>query len=148
LFSYTRAPENPYENFAAGRIGIVKPTLKRSVLFAAYRYINGGGFSAEEQKALVDVWNADFKNIDFRQVDIGGVVKTYLEKRKSVMGDEKELPSIWVARSYTGYNFFPNCTQNAFETATATLSDRIASHGASDPSVKNWVLAQDGVVQN
>ncbi len=148
LFSYTRAPENPYENFAAGRIGIVKPTLKRSVLFAAYRYVNGGGFSAAEQKALVDVWNADFKNEDFRDVDIKGVVEKYLEKRKSVMGDEKELPAIWSARSVTGYNFFPNCAQNAFETATATLSDRIASHGSGDPAVKNWVEAQDAVFQN
>ncbi|MBK7706619.1 MAG: hypothetical protein IPJ30_12790 [Acidobacteria bacterium] len=53
LFSYQHAPENPYENFAAGRIGIVKPTYRRVVLYAAYRYLNGGGFSSAEQQTLV-----------------------------------------------------------------------------------------------
>ncbi len=148
IFSYTRAPENPFENFAAGRIGIIKPTLKRAVLFAAYRYVNGGGFSADEQKALVEVWNADFNNKDFRDVSIADAVKLWIAKRKSVMTEEKKLPEIYVQRSYTGYSFFPNCAQNAFETATATLSDRIVSYGSTDPNLKNWVEAQDAVFQN
>ena len=42
IFEYSHAPENPYENFAAGKIGILKPTYRRVVLFAAYRYLNGG----------------------------------------------------------------------------------------------------------
>lgn len=148
LFSYTRAPENPYENFAAGRIGIVKPTLKRSVLFAAFRYINGGSFSADEQKALVEVWNADFNNKDFRDVSIDDAVKLWVAKRKDVMADEKKLPEIYVQREYDGYSFFPNCTRSSFETAVQTLNDRIASNSTNDKNVKNWVEAQDAVFQN
>ncbi len=148
LFSYNRAPEDPFENFAAGRIGIVKTTLKRSVLFAAYRYVNGGGFSADEQKALVEVWDADFNNKDFRDESIADAVKLWIEKRKGVMADEKKLPDIYVQRNYTGYAFFPNCTRSSFETAAKTLDDRIGSNGSTDKYVKNWVKAQDAVFQN
>jgi hypothetical protein len=147
IFSYNRAPENPYENFAAGRLGIIKPTMTRAVLFAAYRYVNGGGFNAEEQKGLVDVWNATFKNVDFRDVDMGGAVKKYIDERKKVLTEEKKLPDAY-AQSGTGYFFFPNCTQNAFETAAETLADRITKNGATDANVKNWVEAQDTVFRN
>ena len=147
IFSYNRAPENPYENFAAGRLGIVKPTMTRAVLFAAYRYINGGGFNAEEQKDLVDVWNASFKNEDFRNVDMDAAVKKYLDERKKVMTEEKELPEIFAERA-SGYYFFPNCAQDSFETAAETLADRVAKNGSSDANVKNWVEGQDIVFQN
>lgn len=147
IFSYKRAPENPYENFAAGRLGIVKPTMTRAVLFAAYRYINGGGFNAEEQKDLVDVWNATFKNEDFRNVDMDAAVKKYLDERKKVMTEEKKLPEIFAERA-SGYFFFPNCAQDSFETAAETLADRISKNSASDANVKNWVNAQDIVFQN
>lgn len=149
LFEYAHAPENPYENFAAGRIGILKPTYNRSVLFAAYRYLNGGGFSAGEQKALVEVWKAEFDNQDFRMDDeIGEAVKAWVEKRKEVVGKEEKVPEIYVERNYGGYDFFPNCTQNAFETATGTLSDRVTSYGADDKDVKEWVATQDKVFAN
>lgn len=147
IFSYKRAPENPYENFAAGKLGIIKPTMTRNVLFAAYRYVNGGGFNAAEQKGLVDVWNATFKNEDFRNVDMDAAVKKYLDERKNVMTGEKDLPDIFAQRS-TGYFFFPNCAQDSFKTAAETLADRIAANGASDAYVKNWVEGQDIVFQN
>ncbi len=148
IFSYNRAPEYPFENFAAGRIGIVKPTLKRAVLFAAYRYVNGSGFSPDEQRALVEVWNADFNNTDFRDEGISDAVKLWIKKRKEVLADEKKLPDIYVERYATGYMFFPNCTRSSFETATKTLDDRAGSNGATDQNVKNWVEAQDAVFQN
>ena len=148
VFDYKYAPENPYENFAAGKIGIVKPSYHRSVLFAAYRYLNGGSFSAEEQKALVEVWNADFNNKDFRTDDVSEAVREWTKQRKSVIEKEEKTPDIYVEREYGGYDFFPNCTKNAFETATQTLKDRAASHGSSDKDVKEWVAAQDKVFAN
>src|SRR5215203_1178314 len=89
IFEYEHAPENPYENFAAGKIGILKPSQRRIVLIAAYRYLNGGGYSAPEQKALVDVWNAEFNNRAYEEDDIGEAVKKWIEKRKSVVGKEE-----------------------------------------------------------
>lgn len=148
VFEYSYAPENPYENFARGKIGILKPTFHRSVLFAAYRYFNGGSFSAEEQKNLVEVWNAEFNKEDYQTDDAGAAVKSWVEKRKDVTGKEEVLPDIYTEREYGGYNFFPNCTKSAFETATQTLSDRIASYGSDNKDVKDWLKAQDAVFAN
>lgn len=148
IFEYEHAPENPYENFAAGKIGIIKPSQRRIVLIAAYRYLNGGGFSDPEQKALVEVWNAEFNNQPYEEENIGETVKKWVEKRRSVVGKEEKPPEIYVEREYGGYDFFPNCTKNAFETAMQTLSDRIASHGSEDKDVKDWVKAQDTVFEN
>ena len=148
VFEYKYAPENPFENFAAGKIGILKPSYHRSVLFAAYRYLNGGSFSAEEQKALVEVWNADFNNRDYQNDDVSEAVREWTKQRKTVVEKEETTPAIYVEREYGSYDFFPNCTKNAFETATQTLKDRIVSHGSDNKDVKEWVAAQDKVFAN
>jgi hypothetical protein len=148
IFEYEHAPENPYENFAAGKIGILKSSQRRIVLISAYRYLNGGGFSADEQKALVEVWNAEFNNQPYESDAIGETVKKWVEIRKSVVGKEEKTPEIYVERDYGSYDFFPNCTKSAFETAIQTLSDRIASNGSEDSGVKDWVKAQDKVFEN
>jgi hypothetical protein len=148
LFDSKHAPENPYEDFAAGKIGILKPSYNRSVLFAAYRYLNGGGFNSSEQKAMVDVWKAEFDNKDYKNDDISEFVKAWIDKRKDVVGKEEQPPTIYVEREYGGYDFFPNCTGNAFEVATQTLSDRTTSYGSDDKNVKEWIAAQDEVFQN
>ncbi len=148
LFDRRHAPEDPYENFAAGKLGILKPSHRRVVLFAAYRYLNNGNFTAEEQKNLVDVWNMEFNNKNVESDDIGDALKNWIEKRKAVVEKEEKLPEIYAERSYGGYDFFPNCTKNAFETAAQTLSDRISSHGSDDKDVKDWLDAQDKVFAN
>ena len=148
LFDTSAAPENPYRDFAAGRLGIVKPTFRRSVLFAVYRYIAGNGLNAAEQQAMVDVWHAELDNKDFTDTNIDQAVKAWIAKRSDVIGKEEKPPDIYADRSYGSFDFFPNCTKNAFETATETLSDRASAHGPSDPGVINWVHAQDQVFGN
>lgn len=148
IFEYEHAPEDPFVNFAGGRIGILKPSHRRIVLLAAYRYLKGGGFSDTEQKALVEVWDAEFNNKPYESDDVGEAVKKWVEKRKSVVGKEEKTPQIYVERAYGGYDFFPNCTRSAFETAEKTLNDRIASHGSEDAAIKDWLKAQDAVFEN
>lgn len=148
VFEYEHAPEDPFLNFAMGKIGIVKPSHRRIVLIAAYRYLAGGGYSDAEQKALVDVWEAEFNNKDFDDDDVTPSVKMWLEKRRGVVGKEEKVPQIYVERDIGGFDFFPNCTKNAFETAAQTLNDRVASHGSEDRHVKAWVAGQDKVFEN
>jgi hypothetical protein len=148
IFEYEHAPDNPYQNFAAGKIGVLKPSYRRVVLFAAYRYLNNGNFSAEEQNALVDVWKAEFDNKDFQHEDVGESVKLWVEKRKEIVGKEEKLSDIYTEREYGGYDFFPNCTKGAFETAAQTLADRIASYGSDSKDVSDWLAAQDKVFTN
>jgi hypothetical protein len=148
LFVTTSAPESPYENFAAGKLGLVKPEYHRTVLVAAYRYLTGGTFSQEERKALVEVWNADFHNKEYPDNDVTDAVRTWVERRKDLAADEKELPQIYVERDDGGYSFFPNCTKNAFETATQTLSERVARYGTDSKDVAEWLSGQDEVFRN
>lgn len=148
LFDTSAAPENPYSDFASGRLGIIKPTFRRSVLYAAYRYLNGGGLNAAEQQAVIEVWRADLDNKDFVDNSVDLAVKAWLEKRKLVADKEEAPPDIYAERAYGGYEFFPNCTRNAFETASETLADRVSAHGPSDPNVVDWLRAQDSVFGN
>ncbi len=148
VFNYKYAPENPFENFAAGKIGIVKPSYHRTILVAAYRYLTGGNFTPDEQKNLVEVWKADFNNEDFKKDDTSEAVKKWVQKRLEATGKDEKTPDIYAEREYGGYNFFPNCTPNAFETAAQTLASRIGSYGADSKDVKSWVKTQDAVFSN
>ncbi|MEQ1922245.1 MAG: hypothetical protein ABL952_07025 [Pyrinomonadaceae bacterium] len=148
MFDTSSAPEAPYTDYASGRLGIVKPSFHRSVLIAAYKYIAGNGLNAAEQQAMIEVWKAEIDNKDFADDTVDEAVKAWVARRKEVVGKEEKTPDIYVERSYGGYDFFPNCTKNAFETAAETLSDRTTAHGPSDTNVQNWVRAQDQVFQN
>lgn len=148
LFDTTSAPEIPYSDFASGRLGIVKPGFRRTVLIAAYRHIAGRGLSTPEQQALVEVWKAQINHRDFRDDSVDEAVKAWVAKRKEAVAKEEKLPDIYVERSYGGYEFFPNCAKNAFETATETLGDRMTSHGSTDANLQNWIAGQDQVFQN
>ena len=143
MFSFKTSPELPFTEFAQGKLGIIKPTFGRKTLVIAYRYLNGGSFTAEEQQQLVAaLWGKAPED-----GDESAAVKAWTATRKEVLKDE-QLPSIYTERQYGGYDFFPNCTQNAFEVAAETLKDRIARHGADNNDVKAWLSAQDTVFQN
>ncbi len=148
LFDTGSAPEIPYSDFAAGSLGIVKRKFRRSVLIGAYRHIAGNGLNTPEQQALVEVWKAEIDRKEFRDDTVDEAVKAWVAKRKDVVGKDEKLPDIYTERSYGGYDFFPNCTKNAFETAVETLAARVSSHGATDPNVVNWVTGQDQVFRN
>ena len=100
------------------------------------------------KKVLIEVWNAEFNNNEFRYDDVSEAVKDWVKKRKEVFPKEEKLPEIYTERSYGGYEFFPNCTKNAFETAIQTLDERVASYGSDNKDVQNWLLAQDKVFTN
>ncbi|HMS43075.1 MAG TPA: BON domain-containing protein, partial [Pyrinomonadaceae bacterium] len=148
VFQYKYAPENPFGNFANGKIGIIKPTYRRVVLYAAYRYLNNQGFSADEQKALVQVWNAEFRNEEPHESNTREIAKKWFEKRKEIIKDEENPQQTNAERQFDSYSFFPNCSENAFETAIETLSARIFEHGAEDKNVAEWLKGQDTVFKN
>ncbi len=148
VFVNSSAPENPYSGYAAGQLGIVSPGYRRSLLYVAYRYVNGGSFTPDEQKALVTLWKSDIDRNFTATDDMSDTIKAWVNKRAEVAGTEGKVPDIYVERSYGGYDFFPNCTKNAFETATETLDDRESTHGPSDSGVQDWLKAQDDVFSN
>lgn len=147
VFEAESAPEVPYTDYAAGRLGVISPKFSRSMLIAAYRHIAGNGLNASEQRALIDVWRAEIDRKDFTDNKVDEAVKTWVAERKKVVSEEKP-PALYLERTYGGYDFFPNCTKNAFETAAETLRARVASYGATDANVRNWIEGQDAVFEN
>ena len=143
VFVSTSSPDLPFTQFTNGNLGIIKPSFGRKTLTIAFRYLNGGSFTADEQKVLVRALHA--KSLEEPASD---PVKTWIAARKEFLSENEQLPAIYVEKRYEGYDFFPNCTPNAFEVATETLRARVASYGVEDKDVRAWLTAQDTVFQN
>jgi hypothetical protein len=143
VFTFTISPDLPFDEFTKGKIGILQSTYGRKTLVIAHRYLEGGTFTEGEQRALVEALKgkAPEENNDTP-------IKAWLAARKLVVPDEKNVPEIYDERRHSGYDFFPNCTSNAFEVATQTLKDRVTSYGAADANVRDWLNAQDVVFKN
>ncbi|HKR14325.1 MAG TPA: hypothetical protein VJT15_19825 [Pyrinomonadaceae bacterium] len=149
VFVHTVHPAYPLDRFAGGRIGVVQPSYARSYLYTAYRYLAGLSFTPQEQKALVSLWR---ERLDFHSGDEGDSdwTKVWLDARKKVSGVQAlETIDIFRAREKPDeYESYVNCNKDAFETAAATLNQRIAKYGAASPAIQNWVQAQDQVFAN
>lgn len=144
IFVFKESPDLPFEEFTQGKIGIVRPIMGRKTLVIAYRYLNGGAFSADEQDALVQALKGTAPENDGAEA-----FKAWMNVRKQYLKEERNLPQVYTEKQVGGgYDFFPNCTKNAFEVALTTLKDRAATYGAEDPGVKAWLAAQDTVFQN
>jgi hypothetical protein len=144
IFVSETSPDLPFTEYAAGNIGIIKPSLGRKTLLIAYRYLNGGSFSAAEQKELVSALDGSAPEADGDEA-----LKSWIELRKQI-SPEEELPEIYRERNspFSGYDYFPNCARNAFEVATTTLNDRVAGYTAQDVNVREWIRGQDQVFAN
>jgi hypothetical protein len=155
----------PFDEFAAGRMGIIQPTWRNSYLFVAYRYMAGPGFDAGEQKALVAMWNEALgvqlpptvsqwvnagNGVDNRTaIKLGEASGVWIAARNRVPGVEK-IDTIDVYRSAsTGAIFsYANCYDSAFQTAAQTLNTMIGKFGLGSSQPKRWVDAQDQVFNN
>lgn len=146
IFTYDVHPDFPLDNFARGRIGVLQTTYARSYLVAAYRQMSGPALERGEQDALVTLWN---ERLDLGSAQPPGEQPRarWVEARRRVAGvaEAKEVEQ-W--RAAGEYNYFLNCTDDAFRTAAATLGERIAQRSAEHPSVRAWVEAQDLVFSN
>jgi len=154
IFTYSLHPDFPLESFAAGNLGILRPTYARSYLVVAYRHLAGVGLNADEQKAVVDLWN---ERLGLGKYADSGTSsgqdrgpradEPWLSARLKVQGVSKiDRPD--ANRQLTDYQSFLNCTNGAFENAGATLQARIKEFGAGNPALQEWVRAQDTVFSN
>jgi hypothetical protein len=164
LFQSHVHPDIPFDEFAAGHLGIIQPTWRRSYLYVAYRYMAGPGFDAGEQKALVSMWNetlglqlsteasqwrdANASIFDQTGVNVGEASAVWLAARNKIPGVYK-ADKIDVYRSAPlGLSFYSNCNDHAFLTAAHTLDTMVRIFGPSSSQVKNWLDAQDRVFDN
>jgi hypothetical protein len=147
IFVFTVHPGYPLDRFAAGSLGVVQPTYARSYLYVAYRHLSGSSFTAEEQKALTQLWK---ERLDY-QLSAGDEewTKRWLEARQKVVSQDPAPISVYRSREQPNeYESYVNCQQDSFDTAIATLNDRIAKFGAQSEPVRTWLEAQDQVFSN
>ncbi|HVF22008.1 MAG TPA: hypothetical protein VM941_02985, partial [Pyrinomonadaceae bacterium] len=147
IFVFTVHPGYPLDRFAAGRLGLVQPTYARSYLYVAYRHLSGSSFTAEEQKALAQLWK---ERLDY-QLSAGDEewTKGWLEARQKVVSQDPAPISVYRSREKPDeYESYLNCQKDSFETAIATLNERIAKYGAESAPVRTWLEAQDQVFSN
>jgi hypothetical protein len=147
VFVHTVHPGFPVERFAAGRLGIIQPSYARSYLYVAYRYLEGAPFTPGEQKALNELWK-DRLETGWSPGDEEWV-KSWLAARKKVVAQDPAPISVYRSREKPNeYESYLNCQKDSFDTAIATLDQRIAKYGADSAAVKSWVEAQDQVFSN
>ncbi len=121
-------------DLAAGRLGVLRPHFRRWSLLQAYRSLSGLPLppaqpaSSEPTPTPVDRW------MKARQQVPGAAAIQPVETDKKVPGED--------------YQFYTNCLADAFNTAAATLQNRIAQWGARSAQVAEWLRGQDQVFQN
>ncbi len=128
--------------FYDGRVGIVKRTAPRPMLFASWRMLHGLEVGQEAGEALATPC-CDFRNW---ALDPSGA-NNWDEARRTVL-KSTEYQFISTDRTAADHVSVPNCFDDAFRTATATLKDRAARYGAGSADVRAWLATQDAVFAN
>jgi hypothetical protein len=142
IFVFTKHPDFPLEQFAGGKLGIVTPTWARSYLVVAYRVLSDTPLSDNEAKAVKSLWD-DRLSLTDTEDDSGS--RNWIEARKKVPGATAitEVQTFRNREKPHEYEEFLNCQQDAFQTATATLDERIKKYGADSNQVRDWLAAED-----
>lgn len=144
IFTYNSTPDVPFDGFLDGKLGILKPDFGVKLLALAYRQSNGASFSADEKHEIKLALAGTPPEDDGKELN--KAIKNWIAAREKIGG--KNEADIYTDRGYGGYNFFPNCAKNAFETATETLESRALSNGSDDANVREWLRGQDIVFKN
>jgi len=144
IFTYSKHPDLPLKDYAAGKLGIVAPTYARSYLYVAYQYLSGRSFATAQQNKLVDFWHSRFSYWPSNAKDSPD--GRYFELRKRYAPNPPKPPAVYVTvrRFYSAVN----CNPDAFVTAAQTLEDRARKFGENSEAFRDWLAGQDAVFQN
>ncbi len=123
--------------FDRGVLGVLHPTYERRFLIRAYRRMRG----------LETIMQASPDRAKSPAVD---QPQGWLEARERVLktGEKIDAWRFNRDRPLAEYRFFENCNDEAFQTATTTLEERIRQFGEQSAAVAAWLRAQDAVFTN
>ncbi|HEY1335934.1 MAG TPA: hypothetical protein VGF59_00425 [Bryobacteraceae bacterium] len=144
VFSTQTRPADLRNDFAAGRIGIVRGTWQRPYLAAAYRVLAGGKIAPDDAAALVATPGKGSLRFEHPGLD------AWSESRRRV-SSAKEFFYIEQYRENKrgdSITFYPNCLDDAFAVASRTLEARGAQWGVASANVRQWLAGQDDVFSN
>jgi tetratricopeptide (TPR) repeat protein len=147
VFAFRDQPDGPAANFAAGKLGIVRPGFRRSYLVIAYRYLSGLALTATQQKAAIAVWDRDAVPEHPPEEESAA---SWAKARGTVpdLPPEPNTSPFAPVSKDQPYFQYVNCPSDAFLTAVKTLDQRSATFGIKTAAVRDWVTAQDQVFVN
>jgi hypothetical protein len=128
--------------FARGELGVVRPRFDEEALLIAYRHFAGVPLRPE---AVASLYPAATR----KAAPADRPVQRWLTERLAIPG-APQIPFISQDRPVPGkdrFQSFPNCLDDAFAAAVATLQDRMRRWG-NGPRIAEWLRAQDMVFQN
>jgi hypothetical protein len=164
LFVRTIRPDHPAE-YASGKLGILLPTFPRADLIVAWRYLNGGSLTREEQQAYQPAQSfAEYERANEAATEpkapdgtyyaeSPGAADEWLKARnryapaQPVIHTVKDSYLTWTA-GYILAGTYENCQADAFRTAVLTLNNRARTWGAKSPELADWIRGQDTVFSN
>jgi len=143
-------PQTSQPEFAAGKLGILLPTMRRSYLIVAYRYLSGMKLTADQQREAIDVWNRNMGPAPPPFADQHPASDAWLKARERVESVARLEPVGVYAPviKEQPYQTFLNCPDDAFNTAERTLDARAQKYGVRSTALKEWLAAQDQVFAN
>lgn len=141
VFDFEMHPSLPLSAYAAGRLGVVRPSFARSYQVVAYRYLTGKPLAREEQEGAMNLWRERLNDLFWTDDPTGGK-PVWNRERAKVVDSKVEIDSWGQTEDWTSYI---NYTGNSFESAAETLKGLITRYGAKSKEVVEWVEAQDRV---
>jgi hypothetical protein len=126
--------------FAKGKIGVIRPSYQRRYLIGAYRMLSGKPLSVMDAQALYAGQKPSQPSFsDIRWPDV----------RKKMGAGGPPFVGTYRNKSDGGsFVSYPNCLEDAFESAVKTFQQRAAQWGPNDPRLREWFAAQDKVFAN
>ncbi len=141
LFAHDRHPDFPLKLYAAGNLGIIRPSYARSYMALAYRYLSGQKTSTEQQKAINSLWQSRLAAPDS---DLQNATTAWLSERNKIKA--APLKKDVDVYSFSNYSLgYVNFTPYAFNNATGILKKKIGRFGIADNRVVDWAIVQDKV---
>jgi len=162
VFVYKLHPDHP-KDYAAGKLGVLLSTYPRADLFVAWRYLNGGSLTAEEQKGYHPLDSYAEVEMDWLTEDASrqqrppneyaqepSEADAWLKARNGYAPPQPEIQTYkQYGMIYTGglllSGSYENCQRDAFRVATATLTARAKKWGGKSPELAEWIKGQDAV---
>lgn len=157
VFVRKMRPDNP-KQFAEGKLGILQPTYPREDLTVAFRYLNGGALSVEEQAGYQPTytytdaeWQQQWDAAQPKPGSDSAEAWQAARAKYAALAPKVEQDSVQKVTQPGGWTMetsYLNCNGNAFQTASLTLQSRAKTWGDNSAELADWIKGQDAVFAN
>lgn len=128
-----------------GRLGIVTAGSPAPLLYLDWRLLHGLRIGEEAGAMLAPPCCVSLSSNQPEAAAPRTGVDAWVEARALVPGAPAIPGYIATERPGPDYTTIPNCFDDAFDNAAATLRDRVARHGGEEQAIRAWLATQDAV---